>query len=50
MSRHPVCVDESATIDSVVKEMDIYQISQVPVLRNRQVVGIVGAHGAGEPS
>jgi CBS domain-containing protein len=42
MSRDPVCVDENATIDAVVKEMDIHQISQVLVLRNRQIVGIVG--------
>jgi CBS domain-containing protein len=42
MSRHPVCVDENATVDTVVKEMDVYQISQVPVLRKRRVVGIVG--------
>ncbi|WP_246563166.1 CBS domain-containing protein [Bradyrhizobium liaoningense] len=42
MSRHPVCVDENATIEALVKEMDIHQISQVLVLRNRQVAGIVG--------
>lgn len=29
MSRHPVCVDESATIEEVVKQMDVCQISQV---------------------
>lgn len=42
MSRHPVCVDADATIDAVVREMDTCQISQVLVLRNRQVVGIAG--------
>jgi CBS domain-containing protein len=42
MSRHPVCVDEGATIDEVVKEMDIYQISQVLVLRNKRLAGILG--------
>lgn len=42
MSRHPVCVDEDATIDAIVKQMDIYQIAQVPVLRHKKVVGIVG--------
>ncbi|OAE99926.1 CBS domain-containing protein [Bradyrhizobium centrolobii] len=42
MSRHPVCVEENATIEAVVKEMDMHQISQVLVLRNRQAVGIVG--------
>ncbi|MCP3463377.1 CBS domain-containing protein [Bradyrhizobium sp. CCGUVB23] len=42
MSRHPVCVDENATIEAVVKEMDIYQISQVLVLRNKKLAGILG--------
>jgi len=42
MSRHPVCVDENATIEAVVKEMDMHQISQVLVLHDRQAVGIVG--------
>jgi CBS domain-containing protein len=42
MSRHPVCVDESATIEEVVKQMDIYQISQVLVLRDKKLAGIVG--------
>ncbi|MET4177298.1 CBS domain-containing protein [Bradyrhizobium sp. LA6.1] len=42
MSHRPVCVDENATIDAVVKEMDMHQISQVLALRNGQVVGIVG--------
>ena len=42
MSRHPVCVDESASIEEVVKQMDIYQISQVLVLRDKKLVGILG--------
>lgn len=42
MSRHPVCVDESATIEEVVKQIDIYQISQVLVLRNKKLAGILG--------
>lgn len=42
MSRHPVCVDENATIEEVVKQMDIYQISQVIVLRRKRLVGILG--------
>ena len=42
MSRHPVCVDEKTTIEEVVKQMDVSQISQVLVLRDRKLVGILG--------
>jgi CBS domain-containing protein len=42
MSRNPVCVDEKATVDEIVAEMDNHQISQVLVFRDRRVVGIVG--------
>ncbi|MBR0702008.1 CBS domain-containing protein [Bradyrhizobium diazoefficiens] len=42
MSRHPVCVDEEASIEEVVKQMDIYQISQVLVLRDKKLVGVLG--------
>jgi CBS domain-containing protein len=42
MSRHPICVDEGATIEEVVKQMDIYQISQVLVLRDSGLAGILG--------
>jgi CBS domain-containing protein len=42
MSRDPVCVDESATIDEVVKQMDIHQISQLIVLRDEKPIGILG--------
>ena len=42
MSRKPVCVDECATVDEIVVEMDKHQISQVMVLRGMRVVGIVG--------
>jgi CBS domain-containing protein len=42
MSRHPVCVDESASIEEVVKQMDMHQISQVLVLRDKRLVGILG--------
>ncbi|WP_376707344.1 hypothetical protein [Bradyrhizobium japonicum] len=35
MSPHPVCVGEDATIEEVVKQMDIYQISQVLILRQK---------------
>ena len=42
MSSHPICVNENATINEIVKEMDIYQISQVLVVRGKAVIGIVG--------
>lgn len=42
MSQKPVWVDECATIDEIVTEMDSHQISQVLVLRDTRVVGIVG--------
>jgi CBS domain-containing protein len=42
MSRHPVCVDDDATIEEVVKQMDIYQLSQVLVMRGRKLTGILG--------
>ncbi|WP_225162978.1 CBS domain-containing protein [Bradyrhizobium sp. BRP56] len=42
MSRKPVCVDECATVDEIVAEMDKHQILQVMVLRDTRVVGIVG--------
>jgi CBS domain-containing protein len=42
MSRHPVCVDESSTIEEVVKQMDVCQISQVLVLRDKKLAGILG--------
>lgn len=42
MSRKPVWVEECATVDEIVAEMDSRQISQVLVLRDARVVGIVG--------
>ena len=42
MSRHPVWVDDNAKIEEVVKQMDIYQISQVLVLRGKKLAGIIG--------
>ncbi|WP_375306243.1 CBS domain-containing protein [Bradyrhizobium sp. A11] len=42
MSRHPVCVDEEASMEEVVKQMDIYEISQVLVLRDKKLVGVLG--------
>jgi CBS domain-containing protein len=42
MTRDPVCVDESATIDDVVAKLDAHQIAQVLMVRAGEVVGIVG--------
>jgi CBS domain-containing protein len=42
MSRKPVWVDQCATVDEIVAEMDGHQISQVLVVRDTRVVGIVG--------
>ena len=42
MTRNPVCVDETAAVDEVVGRMDDHQISQVLVVRNGRLVGIVG--------
>jgi len=42
MTRNPVCVDETATVDEVVARMDDHQISQILVLHNERPAGIVG--------
>ena len=42
MTRQPVCVEEKSTLDDIVDEMDRHQISQVLVLRDQKLVGIVG--------
>jgi CBS domain-containing protein len=42
MSRNPVSVAERATVDEIVAEMDAHQISQVLVLCDQRIVGIVG--------
>jgi CBS domain-containing protein len=42
MTRNPVCVDETAAVDEVVGRMDDHHISQVLVVRNGRLVGIVG--------
>ena len=42
MSRRPVCIDGNATIEEVVRKMDSHGISQVLVLRNGRLVGIIG--------
>ena len=41
MTLGPVCVDEDASIDKVVAEMDRRGIAQLPVLRANKVVGMV---------
>jgi CBS domain-containing protein len=42
MTRDPVRVDETATVDDVVTRMDAHQISQVLVVRGGKPIGIVG--------
>ncbi|ANW00324.1 CBS domain-containing protein [Bradyrhizobium icense] len=42
MSRNPVCLDETATIDDVVSRMDEHRIAQVLMVRAGKVIGIVG--------
>ena len=42
MTRSPVCVDETATVDEVVARMDDHNISQVLIVRNERPIGIVG--------
>jgi CBS domain-containing protein len=42
MTRNPVCVDETATIDDVVAKLDEHQIAQLLMVRGGEVVGIVG--------
>ena len=41
MTPDPLCIDENATIDEVVADMDTRQISQIPVVRDGRVIGIV---------
>jgi CBS domain-containing protein len=41
MTLGPVCVDENASIDEVVLEMDRRGIGQVPVVRADEVIGII---------
>lgn len=41
MNAAPVCVDEDASLDDVVAAMDARRISQVPVVSQRHVVGLV---------
>ena len=41
MTLYPVCVDENASIDAVVLEMDRRGIAQLPVMRGDEVVGMI---------
>jgi len=41
MTADPVCVDEDATINEVVAQMDMREISQLPVVRAGRVIGII---------
>jgi len=41
MTPDPVCVDEDATINEVVAQMDMREISQLPVVRAGRVIGII---------
>lgn len=41
MTPDPFCVDENATINDVVAEMDTRVISQLPVVRACQVIGMI---------
>jgi CBS domain-containing protein len=41
MTPSPLCVDEDATINEVVAQMDMREISQLPVIRGNKVVGMI---------
>jgi len=41
MTPDPLCVDEDATIDDVVANMDMRKISQLPVVCADQVIGMI---------
>lgn len=41
MTPDPICVDENATINDVVAEMDTRVISQLPVVRAGRVIGMI---------
>ncbi|MGY3611023.1 MULTISPECIES: CBS domain-containing protein [unclassified Bradyrhizobium] len=42
MTRNPLCVDETVSVDEVVARMDGPQIWQVLVIRDGRPIGIVG--------
>ena len=41
MTPDPVCVDENASIDDVVAEMDRRAIAQLPVVSGSKVTGMI---------
>jgi CBS domain-containing protein len=41
MTPEPVCVDEDAAVDDVIKVMDSREVGQVPVVSAGKVVGII---------
>jgi len=41
MTPDPLCVDEEATLNEVVAQMDMREISQVPVVRADRVIGMI---------
>jgi CBS domain-containing protein len=41
MTRDPVCVDENASVNDVIKAMDRRRVAQIPIVRAGKVIGIV---------
>lgn len=41
MTRDPVCVDENASVNDVIKAMDRRRVAQIPIVRVGKVIGIV---------
>ena len=41
MTPDPLCVDEDATINDIVAELDTREISQLPVVRAGRVIGMI---------
>jgi CBS domain-containing protein len=41
MTPEPVCVEEDATVDDVVAEMDRWRVAQLPVVCDGKVIGII---------
>jgi CBS domain-containing protein len=41
MTPEPICVDQDATVDDVIKVMDSREVAQVPVVSAGKVVGII---------
>jgi len=44
MTPDPLCVDEDATINEVVANMDMREISQLPVVRAGEVIGMISRY------